>query len=89
MKRNVFVLALAAVHAARPAAIRELTLDDLDLPNRRITIARHARRAHLPGPPSLARPSPHRLAAHPQPARPDLREDRLRDRVRQPGLSRS
>jgi integrase len=33
------IVTLAAVHAARPAAIRELTLDDLDLPNRRITIA--------------------------------------------------
>jgi integrase len=35
------VVALAAVHAARPKAIRELTLDDIDLPNRRITIAGH------------------------------------------------
>ena len=26
-------IALAAVHAARPAAIRGLTLDDIDLPN--------------------------------------------------------
>jgi integrase len=32
---------LAAVHAARPQAIRELTLDDIDLPSRRITIAGH------------------------------------------------
>jgi integrase len=32
-------LALAAVHAARPKAIRELHLDDLDLGNRRLTIA--------------------------------------------------
>jgi site-specific recombinase XerD len=38
------VLALAAIHAARPAAIRELTLDDLDVPNRRITIGGHSRR---------------------------------------------
>ncbi|MGH3548720.1 MAG: hypothetical protein ACRDQU_11550 [Pseudonocardiaceae bacterium] len=38
------VVALAAVHAARATAIRHLTLDDLDLPNRRITIARHPRR---------------------------------------------
>ena len=29
------------MHAARPTAIRELTLDDIDLPNRRITIAGH------------------------------------------------
>jgi integrase len=36
------VVALAAVHAARGAAIRHLTLDDLDLPNRRITLAGHA-----------------------------------------------
>jgi hypothetical protein len=35
------VVALAAVHAARPKAIRELALDDVDLPNRRITIAGH------------------------------------------------
>ena len=34
-------IALAAVHAARPGAIRELTLDDIDLPSRRITIAGH------------------------------------------------
>jgi integrase len=32
-------IALAAVHAARPKAIRELTLDDIDLPSRRITLA--------------------------------------------------
>src|SRR5262249_59945851 len=38
------VLALAAVHAARPKAIRELTLDDIDLPSRRITIAGHRQR---------------------------------------------
>lgn len=38
------IIALAAVHAARPAAIRELTLDDLDLPNRRITVAQHPQR---------------------------------------------
>jgi hypothetical protein len=34
-------IALAAVHAARPGAIRELTLDDIDLPSRRITLAGH------------------------------------------------
>jgi hypothetical protein len=34
-------IALAAVHAARPEAIRELTLDDIDLPGRRITLAGH------------------------------------------------
>ena len=32
-------LILAAVHAARPEAIRTLTIDDVDLPNRRLTIA--------------------------------------------------
>jgi hypothetical protein len=37
-------IALAAVHAARPKAIRELTLDDIDLPSRRITIAGHRQR---------------------------------------------
>ena len=30
-------IALAAVHAARPGAIRELTLENIDLPSRRIT----------------------------------------------------
>ncbi len=35
------IVALAAVHAARAAAIRHLALDDLDLPNRRITLAGH------------------------------------------------
>ena len=38
------IVALAAVHAARWAAIRDLTLDDLDLPNRRITIGGHPQR---------------------------------------------
>ena len=38
------IVALAAVHAARPAAIRQLLLDDLDLPDRRITIAGHTQR---------------------------------------------
>ncbi|WP_181647257.1 hypothetical protein [Streptomyces sp. WAC00263] len=38
------IVALAAVHAARATAIRHLTLDDLDPPNRRITIARHTQR---------------------------------------------
>ena len=37
-------VALAAVHAARPKAIRELTLDDIDLPSERITIAGHRQR---------------------------------------------
>jgi hypothetical protein len=35
-------VALAAVHAARPGAIRALQLDDTDLGNRRITIAGRA-----------------------------------------------
>jgi hypothetical protein len=38
------IIALAAVHAARWEAIQALTLDDLDLPNRRITIAGHPQR---------------------------------------------
>ena len=38
------IIALAAVHAARWKAIQALTLDDLDLPNRRITIAGHPQR---------------------------------------------
>jgi len=37
-------IALAAVHAARPGAIRELTLEDIDLPGRRITLAGHRQR---------------------------------------------
>lgn len=32
------VVALAAVHAARPATIRHLTIDHVDMPNRRITL---------------------------------------------------
>jgi integrase len=42
------IVALAAVHAARIAAIRHLLLDDLDLPNRRITIAGHTQRLGEP-----------------------------------------
>jgi integrase len=42
--RAPVVVALAAVHAARWSAVRDLTLDDLDLPNRRITIAGHRQR---------------------------------------------
>lgn len=38
------VVALAAVHAARAGAIRELTLDDVDLAGRRITLAGHPQR---------------------------------------------
>ncbi|CAO5185867.1 hypothetical protein FAIPA1_50142 [Frankia sp. AiPs1] len=38
------IVALASVHAARAAAIRHLALDDLDLPNRRITLAGHTQR---------------------------------------------
>ncbi|MGH3885872.1 MAG: hypothetical protein ACRDSZ_04755, partial [Pseudonocardiaceae bacterium] len=36
-------LALAAIHAARPKAIRELLLDDVTLGNLRLVIAGHAR----------------------------------------------
>jgi site-specific recombinase XerD len=36
-------IALAAVHAARPRAIRELRLDDVDLGNRRLTIGGRTR----------------------------------------------
>jgi hypothetical protein len=38
------IVALAAVHAARWTAIRDLTLDDVDVPNRRITTAGHRQR---------------------------------------------
>jgi integrase len=37
------VLVLAAVHAARPKAIKEMLLDDVDLGNRRLTIAARVR----------------------------------------------
>jgi integrase len=39
-----FVVALAAVHAARAKTIRELTLADIDLANERITLAGHQQR---------------------------------------------
>jgi integrase len=35
-------ITLAAVHAARPGAVRELTLEDIDLRSRRISIAGHS-----------------------------------------------
>ncbi|GAA2580046.1 hypothetical protein GCM10010399_07290 [Dactylosporangium fulvum] len=38
------LLALAAIHAARPVALRDMMLDDVDLPGRRLTINGHARR---------------------------------------------
>ena len=38
------IIALAAEHAARTDTIRHLTLDDVDLPNRRITFAGHNQR---------------------------------------------
>jgi integrase len=38
------VIALTAVHATRPAAIRQLTLDDVDLAARRITLAGYEQR---------------------------------------------
>jgi hypothetical protein len=38
------IVALIAVHAARPESILNLLLDDLDLPNRRITLAGHTQR---------------------------------------------
>ncbi|MFD7618828.1 hypothetical protein, partial [Streptomyces sp. NPDC059802] len=38
------ILALAAVHAARPAAIRRLQLDDLDIGNRRLSVDGRTRR---------------------------------------------
>jgi hypothetical protein len=37
------IIVLAAIHAARTAGIRNLQLDDLDLGNRRLTIAGHPR----------------------------------------------
>jgi integrase len=37
------IVALAAVHAARPKMIRTMQLDDVDLGNRRITVGSHVR----------------------------------------------
>lgn len=37
------ILVLAAIHAARPHAIRHLALDDIDLPGSRITLNSHTR----------------------------------------------
>ncbi len=42
-ERDRLVLALAAVHAARPKAIRNLHLDDVDLGNPQLTISRRTR----------------------------------------------
>ncbi|MCX5096326.1 hypothetical protein OOK36_47775 [Streptomyces sp. NBC_00365] len=44
------IIALAAVHAARPKMIRTMLLDDVDLGNRRVTVGGHVR---------LLRPVPH------------------------------
>jgi hypothetical protein len=38
------VVALVVVHAARAAAVRELTLDDIDLAGRRISLVGHPQR---------------------------------------------
>jgi integrase len=38
------IIALLAVHATRPASIQHLTLDDVDLPSRRITLDGHNQR---------------------------------------------
>jgi integrase len=37
------IVALAAVHAARPKMIRTMQLEDVDLGNRRITVGGHVR----------------------------------------------
>jgi hypothetical protein len=44
MSDQRLIVAPAAVYAARWTAIQALTLDDLDLPNRRVTIAGHPQR---------------------------------------------
>jgi WD domain, G-beta repeat len=60
------IVALAAVHAARIAAIRHLLLDALDLPNRRIIIAGHTQRlGELTDRALRAWLQQRRLAAHP------------------------
>jgi len=81
------VLALAAIHAARPLAIRSLRLDDLDLGNRRMTSGRvhpPAGRTHLPRPARLPHLPAGALAQHRQPARAHHPAHRQRDRADQP-----
>jgi hypothetical protein len=78
-------LALAAVHALRPEAIRHLALGDIDLPNRRLTVAgpparrpdqeAHHRMARLAAP-ALAR----LLQPVPAGQQPDRDEDPPRQR---------
>jgi integrase len=38
------IIALLAVHAARPVSIQHLTLDDVELPNQRLTLTGHPQR---------------------------------------------
>ncbi|WP_199790973.1 hypothetical protein [Streptomyces sp. FXJ7.023] len=61
------IVALAAVHAARPKMIRTMQLEDVDLGNRRITVGGH-------------RPPTQPLAEHGQPPPADHPEDRRRTR---------
>ena len=82
-------IALAGVHAARPKAIRELLLDDVDLGNRRLIVTgrtRPLRRPHPPRRPRLARPPANPLAEHRQPAPDHQPADSHGDRTDQQRL---
>lgn len=69
--RARLVVALSVEHACRTSVIRKLVLDDIDLPNRRITLAGQptARRAHPQSADHMARPPPGQMAPHSEPAR--------------------
>ncbi|GGV36320.1 hypothetical protein [Streptomyces spectabilis] len=77
------VLALAAVHAARVAQIAAFVLDDVDLGNRRSTIAGRARpldELTLKLPDGLAGPPASPVAEHREPPPADQQPDRQPDR---------
>lgn len=65
-------VALAAEHAARSGTIRRLKLNDVDRPNRRITLAGHDQRlgglTYRAGNAGLAQPPARYLAPQPEPA---------------------
>jgi hypothetical protein len=79
------VVALVAVNAARAAAVRELTLDYVDLAGRHITLAGHPQQlgefVHQALLAWLQQRQGH-LAAHPEPALAGLRGHRDRHRTR-------
>lgn len=84
------ILALAAIHAARPGAMRRLQLDDLDIGNRRLTIDGRTRRLddltlQLANEWLDFRPP---LARHGQPAPAGQQADRTGNRPHQQELRR-